>query len=75
MVQLPLPYASTGQPDCYRDVTMQDFYYGQIRALAAVASAKAGFAQRSPESSGRSWVSGCNSHYKFVMAAGAKQKP
>ncbi len=37
---------------------MQDLNCEQMRALPNVAE--------------RSWVSGCNNHYKFVLSAGAK---
>jgi hypothetical protein len=42
-------------------VTVQKFNYMLMRALPNIAK--------------RSWVSGCNNHYKFVLSAGAKQKP
>jgi len=41
-------------------ITVQDFNCGQMRALPNVAE--------------RSWVSGCNGHYKFVLGVGAKAK-
>ena len=55
-----------------KSVTVQDLNCRQMRASIAVALAKAGFAQGSPESSGRSWVPGCNNHYESVSGAGAR---
>jgi hypothetical protein len=39
---------------------VQEFDWMQMRALPNVAE--------------RSWVSGCNGHYEFVLGAGAKAK-
>jgi hypothetical protein len=43
-----------------KTVTMQDLSCGQMRALPNVAQ--------------RSWVSGCNGHYEFVLGAEVKAK-